>query len=203
MIEVKSQSVKNATGEKTLRKELVEVKRQRRINVVDEQVLGKETKVHSKSRLRNNKTQDKIQQQHVEEGKVDFKADSKINSETERKRQNFPEKNQTFLSRINKVIEIKDEPLPKGVTKTIHLKEDPLEKKFINSENSKEEAIRKGYPLRSKKTESKTVNLVTKAFNTFNYTAVMKDANKTTCDQRYQYQHGENISKKYSSKDTF
>ena len=62
--------------------------------------------------------------------------------------------------------------MPARVTKTIHLEEDPLEKKAINSESSKEEALRKSYPLRSRKTESETANLVTKASNTFNVTTV-------------------------------
>ena len=65
---------------------MTEVKKQRIINVVDEQVLGKGTKVYSESRPRNNKTQDEIQQQQVEEGKVHFKVDSEIKSETERER---------------------------------------------------------------------------------------------------------------------
>ena len=59
----------------------------------------------------------------------------------------------------------------------IHLKQNPCEKKIINSESSKEEALRESYPLRSRKPESKTVNLVTKASNTFN---------KTTVNERYQ-----------------
>ena len=92
-----SQRIKNATGEKALTKTLVEVKRQRIINAVDEQVLGKGTKVHSESRPSYNKTQDEIQQQHVEEGKVDFKVDSEIKSGTERNRQKSPEKSQAFL----------------------------------------------------------------------------------------------------------
>ena len=74
-------------------------------------------------------------------------------------------------------MDIKDEPLPERVTKTIHLKEDPLEKKVINLEISKEEAIRKSYPFRSRKTESKTVNVKTKACNTFN---------NRTVNERYQ-----------------
>ena len=91
----------------------------------------------------------------------------------ERERQKSPEKNHAFPSRINKVIEIKNEPLPERVTKTIHLKEDQWEKKVIRSESNKEEAIRKSYPLRSRK----TVNLVTRASNTFN---------NTTVNERYQ-----------------
>ena len=44
--QLKIKRIKNATGEKALRKELIEVKKQRIINVVDEQVLGKGTKVY-------------------------------------------------------------------------------------------------------------------------------------------------------------
>ena len=44
----------------------------------------------------------------MEEGKVDFKFDSEIKSETEKDRKMSPEKSQTFSSRIKKVIEIKD-----------------------------------------------------------------------------------------------
>ena len=64
------------------------------------------------------------------------------------------------------------------VTRTIHLREDLLEKKVINSENRKE-ALRKSYPLRSSRTEPKTVNIVTKASNTFH---------NTTVNERYQQQ---------------
>ena len=39
--------IKNTTGEKALKKTLVEVKIQRIINAVDEQVLRKGTEVHS------------------------------------------------------------------------------------------------------------------------------------------------------------
>ena len=84
----------------------------------------------------------------MEEGKVDFKFDSEIKSETEKERKMSPEKSQTFSSRIKKVIEIKDlSLLPERITKTIHLKEYIWEKTVINSENSKEEALRKSYPL--------------------------------------------------------
>lgn len=83
-VRVNSQRIRNATGEKTLRKELIEVKRQRII--VDKQELGKRSTVHSESRPRYNKTQDDIKQQHVEEGKADFKIDSEIKSETGRER---------------------------------------------------------------------------------------------------------------------
>ena len=58
------------------------------------------------------------------------------------------------------------------ITKTIHLKENPREKNVIKSESSKEEAIRKSYSLRSRKTESNAIHLVTKASNTFNNTTV-------------------------------
>ena len=68
--------------------------------------------------------------------------------------------------------------------------------KFITSEISKEEALRKRYPLRNRKAESQTANLVAKASNSFNNTTV-KDTKKVTCSQRYQYQHGENIPKKH------
>ena len=50
-------------------------------------------------------------------------------------------------------------------------------KKFINSETIQEEVLRKINSLRSRKTESKTVNLVIKLSNTFN---------NTTVDERYQ-----------------
>ena len=84
----------------------------------------------------------------MEEGKVDFKFDSEIKSETEKDRKMSPEKSQTFSSRIKKVIEIKDlSLLSERITKTIHLKEYIWEKTVINSENSKEEALRKSYPL--------------------------------------------------------
>ena len=109
-----------------------------------------------------------MQQQHVEEGKVNFKVDSGIKSETEIKRKKSPEKSLTFPSMIKKVIEIKDEPLPERFTKTIHLKKYPWEKKVVNSESSEEEVLRKGSPLRSKITKSKTVNLVIKYSKTFN-----------------------------------
>ena len=108
----------------------------------------KETKVYLKSIPRNDKTQDEIQQPHMEEGKVDFKFDSEIKSETEKERKMSPEKSQTFSSRIKKVIEIKDlSLLSERITKIIHLKEYIREKRVINSENSKEEALRKSYPL--------------------------------------------------------
>ena len=42
-----NQRIKNITGEKALKKTLVEVKIQRIINAVDEQVLRKGTEVHS------------------------------------------------------------------------------------------------------------------------------------------------------------
>lgn len=42
-----NQRIKNTTGEKALKKTLVEVKIQRIINAVDEQVLRKGTEVHS------------------------------------------------------------------------------------------------------------------------------------------------------------
>ena len=66
------------------------------------------------------------------------------------------------------------------VTQTIHLKEDQWEKKVRKSESSKEEAIRKSYPLRSRKTEARRVNLVTRASDTFN---------NTTANERYQRNH--------------
>ena len=56
---------------KGLRKELVEAMWQGIINAADEQVLRKRTKVNFESRTRNDKTQDEIQQYHVEAGKVD------------------------------------------------------------------------------------------------------------------------------------
>lgn len=56
---------------KGLRKELVEAMWQGIINAADEQVLRKRTKVNFESRTRNDKTQDEIQQHHVEAGKVD------------------------------------------------------------------------------------------------------------------------------------
>ena len=84
----------------------------------------------------------------MEEGKVDFKFDSEIKSETEKDRKMSPEKSQTFSSRIKKVIEIKDlSLLSERIAKIIHLKEYIREKRVINSENSKEEALRKSYPL--------------------------------------------------------
>lgn len=67
------------------RKKLVQFKREGIINAADEQVLGKGTKVHLESRPKNGKTKDDIQLQHAQEGKRDFKVDSKIKSETERK----------------------------------------------------------------------------------------------------------------------
>ena len=124
-VEIKIHRIRDATDEKAVRKKLVEVKKQRIINAaVDEQVLGKRTKYIQESRLQNNKTQDEIQQQNVEERKVDFEVDSAVKNETERERQKSPEKSQAFSLRINKVIKIKDEPLSGKVTKTIHLKED-------------------------------------------------------------------------------
>ena len=84
----------------------------------------------------------------MEEGKVDFKFDSEIKSETEKDRKMSPEKSQTFSSRIKKVIEIKDlSLLSERITKIIHLKEYIRKKRVINSENSKEEALRKSYLL--------------------------------------------------------
>ena len=84
----------------------------------------------------------------MEEGKVDFKFDSEIKSETEKDRKMSPEKSQTFSSRIKKVIEIKDlSLLSERIAKIIHLKEYIREKRVINSENSKEEALRKSYLL--------------------------------------------------------
>ena len=50
-------------------------------------------------------------------------------------------------------------------------------KKFINSETIQEEVLRKINSFRSRKTESKTVNLVIKLSSTFN---------NTTVDERYQ-----------------
>ena len=124
-VEIKIHRIRDATDEKAVRKKLVEVKKQRIINAaVNEQVLGKRTKYIQESRLQNNKTQDEIQQQNVEERKVDFEVDSAVKNETERERQKSPEKSQAFSLRINKVIKIKDEPLSGKVTKTIHLKED-------------------------------------------------------------------------------
>lgn len=45
-----------------------------------------------------------MRQQHVENGKVDFKVDFEIKIETERERKD--------KKRIQKVIKIKDQPLP-------------------------------------------------------------------------------------------
>ena len=108
----------------------------------------------------------------MEKVKVHFQIESEIKSDIERNRKNYPEKTKTFSSMVKEVIKIKDEPLSNGVTKTIHRKEDTREKKVINSESSKEETLRKSYPLRSRKTESRTVNLATKTSNTFNNTTV-------------------------------
>ena len=61
-------------------------------------------------------------------GKLDFKFDSEIKSETERDKKKSSDRSQTFPSRLKKVIRIKDEPLPERVTKTKNLKEDVWEK---------------------------------------------------------------------------
>ena len=77
-----------------------------------------------KSKTKYDKTQDKILQQHVEKGKVDFKVKSEIKLDIERHRKKYLEKNKTFPLRVKKVIETKDEPLAERVTKIIHLKVD-------------------------------------------------------------------------------
>ena len=159
-VKVKKQRIKNATAEKALRKELAKVTRQSIIDAADEQSLGKGSKVNLQPLPKNDKTKDDMQQQYVEEGKVDFKIDSEINSDTEKEKKKYPETGKIFLSRIKKVIKIEYESLPEKVTRTIYLKESLWEKKFINSESSKEEALRKNNPVWSKKTESKRVNLV-------------------------------------------
>ena len=159
-VKVKKQRIKNATAEKALRKELAEVTRQSIIDTADEQSLGKGSKVNLQPLPKNDKTKDDMQQQYVEEGKVDFKIDSEINSDTEKEKKKYPETGKIFLSRIKKVIKIEYESLPEKVTRTIYLKESLWEKKFINSESSKEEALRKNNPVWSNKTESKRVNLV-------------------------------------------
>ena len=51
-----------------------------------------------------------MQQQHGDEEKKDFKADSEMKSDTERERKKSLGKSQALPSRIEKVIEIKDEP---------------------------------------------------------------------------------------------
>ena len=56
--------------------------------------------------------------------------------------------------------------------------------KFITSEISKEEALRKRYPLRNRKAESQTANLVAKASNSFNNTTVNKRYQKSNMQSK-------------------
>lgn len=59
-----NQRIKNTTGEKALKKTLVEVIIQRIINAVDEKVLREGTEIHSESKPSYNKTQDVGEKTH-------------------------------------------------------------------------------------------------------------------------------------------
>ena len=67
----------------------------------------------------------------MEEGKVGFKIDCEIKSETERERNKYPEKSKTFPSTIKKVIKMKYRRLLEKVTMGIHGKRKSKTQKVV------------------------------------------------------------------------